>query len=124
MDVKKYAPILARYGVGIVFFLFGILQLINPQSWVSWLPEFIVNNFDPVTFIYVNGIFDLVIGAFLLVGFLTRIVALLGIFHLLGVIFSLGFNDISIRDFGLLLVLVSVLLHGSDEWCLDKKIWK
>jgi len=124
MDVKKYAPILARYGVGIVFFLFGILQLINPQSWVSWLPEFIVNNFDPVTFIYVNGIFDLVIGAFLLVGFLTRIVALLGILHLLGVIFSLGFNDISIRDFGLLLVLVSVLLHGSDEWCLDKKIWK
>ena len=124
MDVKKYAPILARYGVGIVFFLFGILQLINPQSWVSWLPDFIVNNINPVTFIYVNGIFDLVIGAFLLVGFLTRIVALLGILHLLGVIFSLGFNDISIRDFGLLLVLVSVLLHGSDEWCLDKKIWK
>ncbi len=121
VEIRDYAPIFARFGVGIVFFLFGISQLIYPKAWISWIPSYVTQLIDPIIFIYINGSFDLIIGLLLLIGFLTRISAFLGIMHLIGVIYNIGFNDISIRDFGLLLVLVSVLLNGPDKFCFDNK---
>ena len=126
-NLKKYAPILARYGVGIVFFIFGIDQLVRPSAWIAWVPDYVINfvaNFgiSNIGFIYFNGLFDLIVGLLLLAGLFVRVVALIGALHIAGIIFSLGYNDISVRDFGLLLVLISVFLNGSDEWCLDKKI--
>ncbi len=121
MNLKRYAPALVRFGVAIVFFLFGVLQLINPEQWHAWIPSFILNYLSANQFIYINGSFDLIIGALLIPGLFTRIAALLGILHLIGVILSVGFTDIGIRDFGLLLALLSVFVHGSDDFCLDKK---
>lgn len=116
--------VFARLGVGSVFFIFGIMQLVNPENWIGYLPDFILSFGDAGRFIFFNGIFDLVLGFFLLIGLLTRVSAFIGILHLMGVIFSLGFNDIAVRDFGLLLVLISVLINGSDDYCLDRMIWK
>jgi len=125
--LTSYAPVLARYGIGIVFFIFGIDQLIRPEAWIAWIPDSIINfatNFsiNNISFIYFNGLFDLIIGLLLLVGLFVRVTALIGTLHIIGIIFSLGYNDISVRDFGLLLVLISVFLNGPDELCLDKKL--
>ena len=124
-----YVPVLARYGVGIVFFIFGIDQLVRPGTWIAWVPNSIINfatNFgaSDIHFIYFNGLFDLIVGFLLLAGLFVRAVALIGALHIAGIIFSLGYNDISVRDFGLLLVLISVFLNGPDELCLDKKLMK
>ena len=121
MNLKNYAPALVRFGVGIVFFIFGVLQLINPEQWHAWIPSFILNYLTANQFIYINGSFDFIIGGLLILGLLTRIAAFLGSLHLISVILSVGFIDIGIRDFGLLLALLSVLLHGSDDFCLDKR---
>jgi len=119
---KEYAPTIARYGVGIVFFLFGIDQLIRPETWITWIPQYALNlGVSAKTLIYFNGIFDLIIGLSLLSGFLVRFASFLGILHLGGIILSLGYNDVAIRDLGLLLVLISIFLHGPDRWCLQKK---
>ncbi len=119
---KDYAPVFVRWGAGIVFFLFGISQLINPENWLAWFPT--LNFIEPLTLIFVNGIVDLIIGFLLLIGLLTRIIAFLAVLHLVGVIFTLGYNDIAIRDFGLLLASLSVLFHGPDKLCLDKRFRK
>ena len=129
MTLKKYAPILARYGVGIVFFIFGIDQLVRPGAWIAWVPSYVINfgtNFgmNNISFIYFNGLFDLIIGFLLIIGIFVRIVALIGALHVAGIIISLGYSDISVRDFGLLLILISVFLNGPDELCLDKKLIK
>lgn len=129
LKLKGYAPILARYGVGIVFFIFGIDQLVRPGAWIAWVPDYIINfavNFgvSNIGFIYFNGLFDLIVGFLLLAGLFVRLVALIGALHITGIIFSLGYNDISIRDFGLLLVLISVFLNGQDELCLGRKLMK
>ena len=119
---KEYTPAIARWGVGIVFFIFGISQLLNPQSWMAYLPSFALNiGINATTLIYMNGVFDLAIGILLLLGVFTRIVSLIGILHIIGIIISLGYNDVSVRDFGLLIVLVSVFLHGADKLCLVKR---
>ncbi len=120
--LKEYTPAIARWGVGIVFFIFGISQLLNPSSWMAYLPDFALNiGVNSTTLIYMNGVFDLTLGILLLLGIFTRIIALIGILHIIGIIFSLGYNDVSVRDFGLLIVLVSALIHGADKLCLVKK---
>ena len=71
-----------------------------------------------------NGIFEVVFGTLLVIGLFTRIVAFLFFLHTLVIMFSLGYNDISIRDFGLALASLSVYLYGGDKWCLDRKLKK
>jgi len=121
-DISKYAPVIARLGVGIVFFIFGIWQLSNPSSWFGYIPDFILNaGIFPGYVIFFNGILDFLIGFALLTGFFLRPAAALGILHLIITTTTLGFNDVSVRDFGLLVVLISVFLHGPDYFCLGKR---
>ena len=119
--IKTYAPAIARYGVGIVFFIFGIWQLIHPSQWFGYIPGFILGVFSPGTIIFFNGIFDTIVGLALIRGIKVRIFAGLGTLHLLFTSITLGFNDVAIRDFGLAVVLFSVFLHGPDKLCWDKQ---
>jgi len=123
--LKEYSPIAVRLGISIVFLLFGISQIFNGKNWLAWLPPF-VDSFplDPLTFVLFIGIFNFIVGGLLLIGLFTRLAALLGVLHLIGVISVLGYNDIAIRDFGLMLASLSIFLHGPDKWCLDMKIKK
>jgi len=121
---KEYTPILVRYGTGIVFFLFGLSQITTQENWLAWFPSWIESfGVELTTVILITGIFNLIIGGLLLLGLFTRLAALLGILHLVGVITTIGYNDIAIRDFGLLLALIGVLFYGADKWCLDLK-WR
>lgn len=113
----RYSPIFARLGLGVVFFIFGIMQLANPSGWAAFVPEFVAKYFDLISVIYFNGVFDLIIGGLLLAGAYVRITAAFGIIHLIITIIALGFNSTSIRDFGLLLALISVFFHGPDRLC-------
>jgi len=119
-NYKRYAPAFARYGVGIVFLIFGIWQFVEPSSWEGYLPAFVISNFNAATFIYFNGAFDSLIGILLISGAFVRVAAALGALHLLGIVFSLGWNDAAVRDIGLLIVLIAVFLNGKDELCLGK----
>lgn len=117
---KEESIPIVRYSVGLVFFLFGISQLLNPVLWTAWVPQFIP--FAPKTVVITNGIFDLIIGFFLILGLFLRFFSFIGILHLIGITASVGYNDIGIRDFGILLALVAVFLHGPDQYCIDS-IW-
>jgi uncharacterized membrane protein YphA (DoxX/SURF4 family) len=76
------------------------------------------------TFVYLNGWFELVFGTLLIIGFHTRIVAFLLSVHLLGIVFTVGYNEIGVRDFGLTVALISIFLHGPSDWSLDAKLKK
>ena len=69
-----------------------------------------------------GGIFETFFGLLLIVGYYTRFVAAVLGFHLLSIAAGLGYNDIAVRDYGLALITFSVVLGGSDVWCLDKKL--
>ena len=123
-QTKKYAPIAVRYSVGLAFFLIGIDQLIRPAAWLGYYPDWITSFMSLTSFGIFNGIFDAVIGAFLLIGLLTRIASAIAVFHLVGVIYTLGYNDVAIRDLSILIAAVAIFMYGPDDWALDKKIWK
>ena len=70
--------------------------------------------------IVVNGIFETVIGLMLLAGVFVRFSAALLALHLLGIMVTLGYNDVMIRDFGIFIALISTVLHGEDNLSLTR----
>ena len=138
---QKYAPLVLRIGLSLVFLWFGISQLVNPESFLGYVPSWMYPHdgtmmhehpfqmlhslpLTPHIIIMGNGVFETIFGVLLLLGLFTRIAALLLALHLLGIMAGLGYNDIAVRDFGLIMATVAVFLHGDDEWCLGKKFHK
>ncbi|NOZ80497.1 MAG: DoxX family membrane protein [DPANN group archaeon] len=137
---KRFAPAILRIGLALVFLWFGISQLVNPASFIGYVPQWIaphghsIVHEHPFQFIHdvpipsvhillmANGVLETLFGLLLLLGFWTRISAAILALHLFGIAISLGYNDIMIRDLGLVLALVSVFLAGPDPWCLDSRV--
>jgi len=123
--LKKYSPIVLRLGIAGLFLWFGLNQLFDSSSWISFLPSW--TNSLPISqnsFVLINGIFETVLGLTLLVGFATRISALLLSLHLLGIVSTLGYNDLMIRDLALSIATFTIFMNGTDEFCLEEKLKK
>ena len=123
MNYKEYAPIVLRISLSLVFLWFGLTSIFNYESLVGYLPEFTYSlQISLQSIMLLNGIFEIVLGTLLIIGLFTRIVAFILFLHILLIMFSLGYNDVAVRDFGLALAAFSVSLYGADKWCLDKKL--
>ena len=121
---RLYAPVIVRIGMSLVFLWFGFNQLVDSQSWLGWLPDWAYAlPLGPLTLIFLNGLFEVILGGLLLAGLFTRIVAILLSLHLIGIAIAVGYNDVAIRDAGLSLATFSVFLQGPDMLCLDTK-WR
>lgn len=111
---------LVRGGVSLVFLYFGLVQLKSPQVYAGFLPGFAAFlPLRPVALVYLNGLFEVFFGLLLLVGWRTRLAAFLLGVHLLGITVSIGLTDIGVRDFGLAVATLSVVLSGPDRLCLE-----
>lgn len=127
ISTREYAPLFVRLGVGFVFLLLGIQQFLFTEQWTTWLPHWLTQALPDAApamhVILVNASIDVLLGLALLLGIFTRIVAILMVIHLVGVLLTLGYNDIAIRDLGILLAAIAVAIHGADRWCLEMR-WK
>ncbi len=120
---SKYAPLLVRVGLGLVLTWFGIDALTNPGVWAALVPKFVLSlsHLSADQFMFVNGIAEVILGILLLVGLWTRLIAALTACLLLGIIFTLGYGDLAVRDFGLLLAAVSLIASGAGLGSVGKK---
>jgi uncharacterized membrane protein YphA (DoxX/SURF4 family) len=124
-NLKTYSPILLRISISLVVLWFGLNQIFNRELLIGYLPQFAYNiPIKPLTIILFNGIFETLFGLLLLVGLFTRLSSLLLGIHILSIAFTLGYNDVAIRDFALALAAFAIFLHGKDKWCLDNKLKK
>ncbi len=118
---NENSQILIRISISLLFLWFGINQLINPNDFMGYLSNFIIASSYASTILLVNGIFETIFGLLLLLGIYVRITSAILSIHLLIITFSLGYNDIAVRDFILTLVTLSICIGGADKWCLVKK---
>jgi len=121
-NLKKFANPLLRISLSIVFLYFGFQQISNPDAWVSFIPNFITNTIITANnLIILNGIMELTLGTFLLIGIYTRFSALILSIHLFFIALSIGISPLGIRDFGLAIATFVIFLNGPDKFCIDKK---
>lgn len=110
VDTEKFltkldavAPTFLRVGIAGVFLYFGISQIIAPEDWVSWLPDFVME-YSPVSdvaIIQLNAVYEIVAGTMLLVNWHRRLAALLLGGHLLHIALMMNFGPLMVRDLGL-----------------------
>jgi uncharacterized membrane protein YphA (DoxX/SURF4 family) len=119
--MQKLSLFILRVGIGAVIIWFALQQLSNPSSWVFYLPDFTKNlPVSQIGFIYLNVWFELTFGTLMIVGFYTRIVAFFLALHMLGIVYTIGYNETGVRDFGLSIALISISLYGASGWSLDE----
>ena len=118
-SIGRYAPSVTRIAISLVFLWFGINQLFLPENFLGYLPKFLLELGFAKTVVMFNGIGEIILAGCLLAGFLIRPVSLLLSIHLLSIIISLGYGDIAVRDFGLMIVTFAVFLGGADLWSID-----
>lgn len=118
MSIREYAIPVLRGGTVLLFLWFGLSQILDPQAWVSWVPEWptALTGLSPETIVFLNGAFETAFGALLLLGLWTRWVALLLALHLFIVAYEIGYNDIGIRDFSLAVATLALAMWGDDRF--------
>ena len=114
--MKLYAPSVLRYAMSLVILWFGIQQFINTANWLGYIPDSIVafTHLSRETIVYLNGAAEVILGTLLLFGIWTRWVALLLALHLLDIMYTVGYGEIAVRDFGLALATFVIFMNGPD----------
>ncbi len=115
MSSKNYAPIVLRLGLAFVFLWFGINQLLSPNDFMGYLPEFLLNLSFASTLVLINGVVDLLEGIFFAWGKYVKLTAAVAFVHLLVITISVGYNDIAIRDVGLLCSIAALYLWDAKN---------
>lgn len=124
--MSLWALLVVRVGLSAVFLWFGIYQIMDPAPWGVLIPQAIISlsGLSATTLVLFNGWFEVVFGICLLLGFFTRLTALLLALHLFNITFVVGYNDVGVRDFGLAMATLSIFLRGSDALSLDARLEK
>lgn len=115
------APILLRIGIGTVFLLFGVDKFLHMNVWSAYMPQWLPSllPFSMEMFMYFQGTLEAILGLFLIIGFWSRTSAFICALILFGIIASLGINEITIRDFGLLMGSLALSLREQGKWSVD-----
>ena len=121
--LERWAPVVLRYGMCLVILWFGTQQFLHTDYWTAYVPDSVVSmtGLSLTTFVYINATFEVLFGLLLVIGWQTRIVALLLGLHLLDIMWVVGYGEIGVRDFGLAIATLVIFMNGSDFMCLSRK---
>ena len=122
MNLKEYAPIVLRISLSLVFLWFGLTGVFNTEQFIGYVPESAYSlPISIESIVILNGIFEIILGILLITGLFTRVVSVILSLHTLLIMFSLGYNDVAVRDFGIALATLAIAFNGPDNWSLDRK---
>lgn len=115
-NLKLINPVLAlRIGLGLTLIYASVYMFLDPFSWVGFIPHWIGNIINPQTFLYAHAAFELVLGLMLIVGWWLPLAALLMFFNMFAILLLFGVNDVTFRDFGLLMAALALLLLSTEK---------
>lgn len=119
---EVYSSLILRLGLAFVFIMFGIDKFIVPQNWTGYVAPFIENMlpFSLITFMYILGVIEIILGTLLLLGLFTQWTAVIITLMMLSINLTIGFNDVTIRDIGLMAASLALALRPSSPFSLDK----
>lgn len=120
--MKKTSFHFLRVGLAITFLWIGILIFKNPEAWGGYLQPWAAGLLPiPITHAMIGtAVLDIIIGAFLLVDFLPWLAALVGAIHIVIVLTTSGITDITVRDIGLLVATLAILIDSLPQSIISR----
>lgn len=122
--MKKNAFNILRIGLAITFFWIGVLIWKNPAGWATFIQPWAAA-LIPGSIVFAmqqTAVLDMAVGVLLLITPLVWLGALLGVLHLAIVLITVGVNDITIRDVGLLSATIALCIETFPESLKEKLI--
>lgn len=114
MQRKNSAHLVLIAGLAFVFLVFGVEKLTTPIVWIQWIPSWMEGllGMSRDLWLTIIGITEIVFGLMLLLPIrrVRQVASVLIIGHLLVILTQTGWNDIAVRDIGLLMSAVALLL--------------
>ncbi len=120
--LAPYGITIIRVGLAGVLLWFGANQLMDAQSWVGYVPEFVpaLLGIPAATLVLTNGAIEIACGILLFLGVFTRVVALVMGIHLVLIAASLGNTAVAVRDWGLAAAFIGLVFTGAGAWSVDR----
>ncbi len=106
-------------GLAFVFGYFGVDKFLNPLTWIGWIPPWLdgVFGFDREMWLSIFGAVEIALAVGLLLPLYTvqRIAAAGCGIHLIGVISQVGWNDVAVRDIGLIAIAAALVATTEEQ---------
>lgn len=106
MQRKALANILLSVGLAFVFIYFGVDKFVHPTWWIDWMPTWMegLAGLSRDGWMYLTGASEIIFGIMLIIPLrgIRQAGAVLCALHLVAVLTQTGWNDIAVRDIGLL----------------------
>lgn len=121
LNSTKLSHLILRLALAFVFIWFGTDKFIHPDYWLNawtpvWFKEILDRlNFGALNFIYLNGIFEIVVGIGLVFNIFVKLFSFLAALFLTAVILTVGFNEVIVRDVGLLGIALALLFWNGRK---------
>lgn len=120
-NLSNHYELIMRVSLGFVFLWFGINEIIDPRYWSGYVPQ-MARELLPIPilpFVQGHGLVLVILGACLLIKFQLKHVGALAILVLLSIIGGLismnGFDEIVVRDIGLLGLALAIWFHAIKD---------
>lgn len=110
-----------RISLAFVFGWFGISEVFNPVYFSGYIPPFVkvLPFFSPNLFIQTHGVILTLLSICLIFKFHLRLTGILNILMLMqitgGLLLVSGFNEIVVRDIGLVGLALAIWLHSLKD---------
>ena len=113
MQRKSVAQILLTVALALVFGFFGIDKFLSPIVWIGWIPQWMEGflSLHRDAWLRVIGLTELLLALLILIPVqkIRQIGVILICIHLIAILTQTGWNDIGVRDAGLLLSALALL---------------
>ncbi len=111
----KYSNIILRVSLALVFVWFGVDKFFHPQYWLTvWVPSSVVNlvghiGLSGTHIVYSIAVFEILTAISLAADMFVPIFASAAVVFLAVLPFFYGFNEIIVRDFGIIGALLALV---------------
>ncbi len=112
-----------RYSLFFLFVWFGYQQLVYPESWIGFLPDW--TGYLPIPaamLVQLNGWMEIMFSFLLLFGVFTRVAVTIVSTHLFFIALWVG-GAVGVRDAVLALAGFALAASKADDWTVDTKYW-
>lgn len=112
----RISHLILRLSLAFVFLWFGIDKFFHPGYWFdAWMPQFVINlglslNISPNNLIYGIGAVELLIGISFVSNMFVDFFAMIAVIFLIGISLFYGFNEVLVRDVGIIGALLALML--------------